>query len=139
MIRSLLYVPASSERFVAKAHERGADAIILDLEDAVAPSEKASARANLAAAVPKVGQSGATATPPESVKTQAHVGQEKRLIGVSGARGVFARGSRSDCRALSACSLVSRPLSTSWRIQSGNCDMESVIRFLSFQGATAVP
>ena len=60
MIRSLLYVPASSERFVGKAHERGADAIILDLEDAVAPSEKAGARANLAAAAPKVGQSGAT-------------------------------------------------------------------------------
>ena len=40
MIRSLLYVPASSERFIAKAHERGADAIILDLEDGVAPGEK---------------------------------------------------------------------------------------------------
>ena len=38
--RSLLYVPATRESFVAKAHTRGADAIILDLEDAVAPSEK---------------------------------------------------------------------------------------------------
>ena len=55
VIRSLLYVPAHSERFVAKAHERGADAIILDLEDAVAPSEKTQARAALAAAVPSVG------------------------------------------------------------------------------------
>ncbi|HVY52666.1 MAG TPA: CoA ester lyase, partial [Devosia sp.] len=35
MLRSLLYVPAHSERFVGKAHERGADAIILDLEDSV--------------------------------------------------------------------------------------------------------
>ena len=26
--RSLLYVPASEERFVAKAHERGADGVI---------------------------------------------------------------------------------------------------------------
>jgi citrate lyase subunit beta/citryl-CoA lyase len=60
MIRSLLYVPASSERFVAKAHERGADAIILDLEDAVAPQEKARARAALAEAVPAVGRNGAT-------------------------------------------------------------------------------
>ncbi|HXW27601.1 MAG TPA: CoA ester lyase, partial [Xanthobacteraceae bacterium] len=60
MIRSLLYVPASSERFVAKAHERGADAIILDLEDAVAPQEKARARAVLADAVPAVGRNGAT-------------------------------------------------------------------------------
>jgi hypothetical protein len=52
VIRSLLYVPASSERFIARAHERGADAIILDLEDAVVPAEKAAARARLAAAVP---------------------------------------------------------------------------------------
>jgi citrate lyase subunit beta/citryl-CoA lyase len=60
MIRSLLYVPASSERFLAKAHERGADAIILDLEDAVAPREKARARAALKEAVPAVGRNGAT-------------------------------------------------------------------------------
>jgi len=59
MIRSLLYVPASSERFVAKAHERGADAIILDLEDAVAPQEKERARAALVEAVPAVGRNGA--------------------------------------------------------------------------------
>jgi citrate lyase subunit beta / citryl-CoA lyase len=58
-IRSLLYVPVSSERFVAKAHERGADAIILDLEDAVAPARKAAARAALAAAVAAVGRHGA--------------------------------------------------------------------------------
>ena len=60
MIRSLLYVPASSERFLAKAHERGADAIILDLEDAVAPQEKARARDALKDAVPAVGRNGAT-------------------------------------------------------------------------------
>jgi citrate lyase subunit beta/citryl-CoA lyase len=59
MIRSLLYVPASSEKFLARAHERGADALILDLEDAVAPQEKLSARARLADAVPSVGRSGA--------------------------------------------------------------------------------
>ena len=29
--RSLLYVPATAERFVAKAAERGADGIVLDL------------------------------------------------------------------------------------------------------------
>jgi citrate lyase subunit beta/citryl-CoA lyase len=59
VIRSLLYVPASSERFIARAHERGADAIILDLEDAVVPAEKAAARARLAGAVPSAGQRGA--------------------------------------------------------------------------------
>jgi citrate lyase subunit beta/citryl-CoA lyase len=59
LIRSLLYVPASSERFIAKAHERKADAIILDLEDAVVPAQKSAARARLATAVPSVGQRGA--------------------------------------------------------------------------------
>jgi citrate lyase subunit beta/citryl-CoA lyase len=57
--RSLLYVPATRESFVAKAHTRGADAIILDLEDAVAPAEKPAARAALAKAVPSVRQGGA--------------------------------------------------------------------------------
>ncbi|MEC7674498.1 MAG: CoA ester lyase, partial [Pseudomonadota bacterium] len=32
--RSSLFVPATSERFIAKAHLRGADAIKIDLEDA---------------------------------------------------------------------------------------------------------
>src|SRR3954463_8525522 len=59
--RSLLYVPATRESFVAKAHTRGADAIILDLEDAVAPAEKPAARAALATAIPQVTQNGAAA------------------------------------------------------------------------------
>lgn len=54
--RSLLYVPATKERFIAKAYQRGADAIILDLEDAVAPAAKAAARAGLGDAVPRVRQ-----------------------------------------------------------------------------------
>jgi len=60
MIRSLLYVPASSPRFIEKAHLRGADAIIIDLEDALAPNMKAQARANLGETVASVGQNGAT-------------------------------------------------------------------------------
>jgi citrate lyase subunit beta/citryl-CoA lyase len=44
---------------VARAHERGADGIILDLEDAVPPEAKDDARAVLAAAAACVGQSGA--------------------------------------------------------------------------------
>jgi citrate lyase subunit beta/citryl-CoA lyase len=60
-IRSLLYVPAHQERFVAKAHERQADAIILDLEDAVPPGDKPRARAALAAAIPAVTRNGALA------------------------------------------------------------------------------
>lgn len=57
--RSLMFCPANAERFVAKAHTRGADAIILDLEDSVSADEKAAARAVVAAAAQTVGQSGA--------------------------------------------------------------------------------
>lgn len=60
MIRSLLYVPADNEKFVAKAHERGADAIILDLEDAVAEARKDAALAALAEAVPSAGRNHAS-------------------------------------------------------------------------------
>lgn len=59
-MRSLLYVPAHSERFVAKAHERGADAIILDLEDSVPEDTKDQARLGLAEAVTMVRRGGAT-------------------------------------------------------------------------------
>jgi citrate lyase subunit beta/citryl-CoA lyase len=58
-LRSLLYVPADRERFVAGAAARGTDAVILDLEDGVAESAKPAARAALAAAVPLVGTAGA--------------------------------------------------------------------------------
>jgi citrate lyase subunit beta/citryl-CoA lyase len=47
--RSVLYVPASSERALAKVASLACDAVILDLEDAVAPSAKAAARERLAA------------------------------------------------------------------------------------------
>ena len=49
--RSCLAVPASSERFIAKAQGLPADEVFLDLEDAVAPAAKVQARANAAAAV----------------------------------------------------------------------------------------
>src|SRR5271170_5192667 len=48
-LRSMLFVPGDSERKFAKASGIGADALILDLEDAVAPSMKAAARAQVAA------------------------------------------------------------------------------------------
>jgi citrate lyase subunit beta/citryl-CoA lyase len=49
--RSVLAVPASSERFIAKARDLPVDEIFLDLEDAVAPAAKSQARANAAAAL----------------------------------------------------------------------------------------
>lgn len=46
--RSVLYIPGSRERAIEKAMALPADAIIFDLEDAVAPDEKITARAILA-------------------------------------------------------------------------------------------
>jgi citrate lyase subunit beta/citryl-CoA lyase len=57
--RSLLYVPANNPRFIDKAHTRGADAIILDLEDSVPAAERDRARAMLAESADKVAQAGA--------------------------------------------------------------------------------
>jgi citrate lyase beta subunit len=47
--RSFLFVPGSEERKLAKAAGLGADAVILDLEDGVAPERKAEARAQIRA------------------------------------------------------------------------------------------
>jgi citrate lyase subunit beta/citryl-CoA lyase len=43
-VRSLLFLPASNPRAIAKARVAGADLVILDLEDAVKTADKASAR-----------------------------------------------------------------------------------------------
>lgn len=48
--RSALYLPAANDRAIAKARTLPADAVILDLEDAVAPEQKAAARAAAVAA-----------------------------------------------------------------------------------------
>jgi citrate lyase subunit beta / citryl-CoA lyase len=47
-LRSLLFVPGDSERKFARATDCGADALILDLEDSVAPPQKPAARAHVA-------------------------------------------------------------------------------------------
>jgi citrate lyase subunit beta/citryl-CoA lyase len=49
--RSALYMPASNPRAIAKARSLACDVVILDLEDAVAPDEKAAARDRVVAEV----------------------------------------------------------------------------------------
>lgn len=57
--RSLLYVPANVGKFIDGAAKRGADAIILDLEDAVPAAERAGARRILREAARTVAAGGA--------------------------------------------------------------------------------
>ena len=57
--RSTLILPVNIPRFVDKAHLRGADAIMLDLEDAVPAQEKGPARRLVQETIPRVARGGA--------------------------------------------------------------------------------
>ncbi|MDQ7785332.1 MAG: CoA ester lyase [Desulfomonilaceae bacterium] len=57
--RSMLILPVNNPHFVEKAYLRGADAIVLDLEDAVPPLEKESARTVVKDAILSAGRGGA--------------------------------------------------------------------------------
>jgi citrate lyase subunit beta/citryl-CoA lyase len=58
--RCVLFVPVNNPRFTEKAWTRGADAIILDLEDSVPMSEKEKARKLVKEVIPKVSKGGAS-------------------------------------------------------------------------------
>jgi citrate lyase subunit beta/citryl-CoA lyase len=66
-LRSALYMPGANERALVKAHDIPADALILDLEDAVAPAAKAEARARVCAAA----SSGAYGTRTVTIRVNA--------------------------------------------------------------------
>src|SRR5712671_5887538 len=57
--RSILYVPGNVPKFIDKAHERGADCVLVDLEDSVTVAEKPRAREMLAETMKKVARGGA--------------------------------------------------------------------------------
>jgi len=59
--RTALFIPVHIEKFVAKAHTRGADAYILDLEDSVPLEQKVEARKCVIPAAKTVSQQGAAA------------------------------------------------------------------------------
>lgn len=57
--RSMMFVPANVARFVEKAHTRGADGLIIDLEDSIIPEEKAAARKLVQDVAATISQNGA--------------------------------------------------------------------------------
>src|SRR5260370_41106939 len=57
--RSILYVPGNVPKFIDKAHERGADCVLVDLEDSVTVAEKPRARERLPDTMKKVARAGA--------------------------------------------------------------------------------
>lgn len=82
--RSVLYVPASNAKAMAKAASLDCDAVIFDLEDAVAPDAKAQARANLV----------------EHFRGSAPASGRERIIRVNQAAGAI---EREDLAAVAAC------------------------------------
>ena len=56
--KSLLFIPASRLDMLERAHERGADAVILDLEDGVAEADKITARTALNSLLESLHNSG---------------------------------------------------------------------------------
>ena len=71
LMRSWLFVPGNQPRMLSKAMEFAADALILDLEDSVPPSEKQHARSHIAAAIDK-----SSATSMLCVRTSTNRGAE---------------------------------------------------------------
>jgi citrate lyase subunit beta/citryl-CoA lyase len=57
-VRSFLFVPADSERKLARSQQSGADALILDLEDSVVPANRAAARAQARAFLAEASDAG---------------------------------------------------------------------------------
>ena len=78
--RSVLYMPGSNERALQKAKAIPADALIFDLEDAVAPDAKLLARDQVCAAVSKIptrrviagGTNSARANKPDAPRNWDH-------------------------------------------------------------------
>ena len=56
MDRSYLFAPGHNAKLLGRVFEAGADAVILDLEDAVAPEQKGLARDHLADRLPGFGR-----------------------------------------------------------------------------------
>lgn len=79
-----MYVPINVERFVDKAHTRGADVIQLDLEDSVPPSEKAHARTLVESVAPVMRKAGADVV----VRINRPIAMAVRDIECSGVDGV---------------------------------------------------
>lgn len=88
-VRTALIVPLAKERLLSKAHERGADAVVLDLEDGVAPALKDTARNMLLEWAARIGSRGCAMmvrvnNTPElleiDLRACAHVGVRRVLV-----------------------------------------------------------
>lgn len=100
--RSVLYMPGANERALEKAKTLPADALILDLEDAVAPDAKVAARERVCAAVGSYGRREVTIRV-NALDTPWHA-DDLRAVGAAGPAAVVVPkvGSAADVRAIEA-------------------------------------
>lgn len=84
-MRSLLFVPGDSERKLAKALASGADALIIDLEDSVAPANRPAARELTAAFITDTRRSGAASALYVRINPMSGSDWEADLAGVMAA------------------------------------------------------
>src|SRR6185437_15983746 len=77
--RSVLYMPGSNERALEKAKTIAADALIFDLEDAVAPDAKELARDQVCAAVRNGGYGGRDIVSVAKILQGVHAADKIRL------------------------------------------------------------
>jgi len=87
-LRSALFVPLSDDRFLGKAHQRGADALLLDLEDSVPPARKAEARARLGDAARRLAALGAMVMVRVNA-TREHLAADLKAAAAAPVRAVF--------------------------------------------------
>ncbi|MFY9238529.1 MAG: CoA ester lyase [Roseovarius sp.] len=87
--RSVLYIPGSKERALDKARSLPADAIIFDLEDAVAPDAKAEARETLAEALRSGGYGKRSKIVRINALTTAWGLEDVRILGDAGADAIL--------------------------------------------------
>ena len=87
LIRSALFVPGDDERKLARATTAGADALIYDLEDAVAAERKADARQRVCAAL--AGPGPALRLVRVNALDTPWGAQDIRAVGAAGAQGVL--------------------------------------------------
>ncbi len=107
--RSLLFVPASNARAIAKARSLGADAIILDLEDSVRDADKDAAREAMIAAA-AAGFGGRPVIVRVNASRSPHFGEDIVAVRHCAAHSVLLAKTESPRDAADAVRLMTRPV-----------------------------
>ena len=107
-MRSLLFVPADDERKLTKAVSSGADTLIIDLEDSVAPDRKAYARDLISQWIPNAAPSGPRLFVRINPLTSGHAAADLDAIMPARPNGIMQPKARSAADAVTLSALISR-------------------------------